>query len=162
MLLDVELSNESRQQLNDLLEEFSDNMSKNSTDINLTHVEEMILPMEPGAAPVASKPHDLPLKHHKFVKEELINLLEVGLHDRSLSPYAAPSIVVPHKATPGSSLTEIKRLVIDYCELNKPLPKVQTVQAKSKGSIVLTGTGKIDHIWAKLKGALYFSSLNIR
>ena len=37
-----------------------------------------------------------------------------------------------------------------------------TVQAKSKCSIVLRETAKIDHIWAKWKGARYFSSLNIR
>ena len=108
----MELSNESRQQLNDLLEGFSDIMSKNSTDISLTQLEEMVLPTEPGATPVASKPYVLPLKHHKFVKE-LINLLEVRLLERSLSPYAAPIIVVPHKAPPGSSLTETKRLVND-------------------------------------------------
>ena len=70
--------------------------------------------------------------------------------------------MVPHKAPPGSSLTKTKRLVIDYCELNKQLPKVQTVQAESKGSIVLIETAKIDHTWAKLKGAKYFSSLDIR
>ena len=57
-LLDTELSNESRQQLNDLLEEFSDILSKNSTDISLTHPEGMVLPTKPGAAPVASKPYD--------------------------------------------------------------------------------------------------------
>ena len=39
----------------------------------------MVLPTDPGAAPVASKPYDLSLKHHKFVKEELMNLLEAGL-----------------------------------------------------------------------------------
>ena len=55
-----------------------------------------------------------------------MNLLEVGLIERSLSPYAAPIIVVPHKAPPGSSLTETKRLFIDYHELKKQLPKVQT------------------------------------
>ena len=129
-LLDAELPNDSRQQLNDLLEEFSDIMSKNTTDTSLTHLQEMVLPNKPGAAPVAFKPYDLPLKHHTFVKEEIINLLEAGLIEMSLSPYAAPIIFVPHKAPPGSSLTEANRLVIDYCELNKQLPKVQTVQAK--------------------------------
>ena len=59
-------------------------------------------------------------------------------------------------------MTETKRLVIDYCELNKQLHKVQTVQAKSKCTNVLIETAKIDHICAKLKGAQYFSSLNIR
>ena len=86
----------------------------------------------------------------------------MGLIERSLSPYAAPMRVLPHKAPPGTSLMETKRLVIDCCELNKQLANVQTAQAKSKGSIVLIETAKIDHIWAKLKGAKYFSSLNIR
>ena len=53
-------------------------------------------------------------------------------------------------------------MVIDYCELNKQLPKVKTAQAKSKGSIALIETAKIDHIWAELRGAEYFSSLDIR
>ena len=152
-MLDLELSNEFRLQLNDLLEEFSDIMSRNSKDIGLTHLEEMVLPTEPGATPVASKPYDLPLKPHKFVKDELMNLLEAGLIERSQSPYATPIIALPHKAPPRSSLTETKRLVIVYQELNKQLPIVQTAQAKSQGSIALTDTAKIDHIWAKLKGA---------
>ena len=68
ILLDAELSNESKQKLNNLLKEFSDIMSKNSMDISLTHLEEMVLPTKPGAAPVVSKPYDLHLKHNKFVK----------------------------------------------------------------------------------------------
>ena len=148
-LLNAELSNESKQQLNNLFEEFSDIMPKDAKDVGLTHLEEMVLPIEPGAAPVASKPYDLPLKHHKFIKEELTYLLEVGLIERSISLYAATIIVVPCKALPGSSLTKTKRLVIDYCELNKQHSKVQTAQAKSKGSIALIETAKIDHIWDK-------------
>ena len=81
----------------------------------------MVLLKEPGVVSVASKPYDLPLKHHKFVKEELTNLLEAGLIERSLIPHAAPNIVLPHEATPGRSLTKTKRLVIDYCEHNKSL-----------------------------------------
>ena len=122
----------------------------------------MVLPTEPEAAPVTSKSYDLPLKYHIFVKEELTNILEAGLIERYLSPYAAILIVVPSKVPPWSSLTKTKRLVIGYYELNKKLPQVQTTQAKSKGSIVLIETAKIDHIWAKLKGARYFSSLDIR
>ena len=161
-LLDAELSNESKQQLNNLLEEFSDIICKNSIDISLTHLEEMVLPTEPGAALVASKSYDLPIKHHKFVQEELTNLLEVGHIERSLNSYAVQIIVVLHKAPPGISLAKTNRLVTDYNELNKQLPKVQSAQAKFKDSIVLIETTKIDHIWAKLKGAKYFSSLAIR
>ena len=36
---------------------------------------------------------------------------------------------------------------------HKQLPKVQMVQAKAKGTNALIETAKIDHIWAKLKGA---------
>ena len=81
-LLDVELSNVSREQLSDLLEEFSDIMSKHPTNIGLTHLEVMVLPIEAGAAPIAFKPYHLPLKYHKFVKEELTNLIEAGLIER--------------------------------------------------------------------------------
>ena len=88
-----------------------------------------------------------------------MNLPKVGLIERSLSLYAAPIIVVPHTAPPGN---KTKRLVIDYCELNKQLPKVQTVQAKSKSSIVLIETTMIYHIWTKEKGEWYFSSFHIR
>ena len=44
----------------------------------------------PNLAPVASKPYPLPLKHYKFVKEEIKNLLEAELIERSMSPFAVP------------------------------------------------------------------------
>ena len=73
-----------------------------------------------------------------------------------MSPYATPFIVVPRRSKPGAPLVGTKRLVIDYCELNKQIPKVQTNQVKSNGSLVLIETAKIDHIWSK-----YFSILDI-
>ena len=78
-MLDAELSPGTQQQLEALLQEFSDIMSKSSSDIGLTHLEEMVLHREPGCIPVVSKPYSLPLKHHKFDKEKLTNLLEPGL-----------------------------------------------------------------------------------
>ena len=54
------------------------------------HLKEMVLHTKPGSMPVVSKPYLLPLKHHKFVKEELTNLLEAGLIEWSLSSYAVP------------------------------------------------------------------------
>ena len=75
-LLDAVFSPETQQHVQELLQEFSDIMAKSSSDIGLTHLKEMVLHTEPGSIPVASKPYSLPLKHHKFVKEELTNLLE--------------------------------------------------------------------------------------
>ena len=86
-----------QQQLETLLEEFSDIMSKSSSDIGLMHLEVMVLHTKPGSIPVASKPYLLHLKHHKFVKGRT-NLLEAGLTEWSLSPYAAPVMVLPYKA----------------------------------------------------------------
>ena len=74
-LLDTVLSPEAQQQLETLLEEFSDIMPKSSSDISLTHPEEMLLHKKPGSIPVASKPYSFPLKHHKFVKRENIHLV---------------------------------------------------------------------------------------
>ena len=80
-------------------------MFQSSSDIALTHRKEMVLHTEPGSIPVVSKPYLLPLKHHKFIKEKLTNLLEAGLMEWSLSPYAVPIMVVPCKAPAGSPLT---------------------------------------------------------
>ena len=104
-------------------------------DIGLSHLEEMALPMELSTIPVASKPCDLPHKHHKFVKEELMNLLEEGVIERALSSYAVPIIVVPHKAPPGCLLTETKRLVIDTCELTSNSLKSKLFRLSLKAAI---------------------------
>ena len=59
-----------------------------------------------------------------------------------MSPYAASIIVASRKSKPGEALAEDKRLVIDYSELNKQIPKVQTTQAKSNGSVALIEMAK--------------------
>ena len=134
---------------------------KYSSDIRHTHLEEMTIDTDLNLPPAMSKPYPLLLKHHKFVKEEIGHLLEVGLIEISMSPYSTPIIVVPRKSKPGDPLTETERLVIDYGELNQQIPKVQTSQAKSKGRLALIETAKIDHIWSKLKGTRYLSILEI-
>ena len=42
----------------------------------------MTIEIDTDLPPVASKSYHLLLKHHKFVKEEIENLLEKGLIDR--------------------------------------------------------------------------------
>ena len=132
--------------------DYNDIVNQHSSDIGLTHLEEMTTEMDPELPPVVSKPYPLPLKHHTFVKEETENLLEAGLIKRSMNPYAMPIIVVPRKSKPGAPLAETKRLVIYYQEMNKQVPRVQTTQAKSKGILAFIETAKIDYIWSKLKG----------
>ena len=69
-----------------------------------------------------------------------------------MSPYTTPIIVVQRKNKPGAPLAATKRLIIDYQELNKQIPRVKMTQAKSKGSLALIETAKRDHIWSKLRG----------
>ena len=45
----------------------------------------MKIKTDPKLPPVASKPHPLPLKHYKFFKEEIENLLKAGLTECSMS-----------------------------------------------------------------------------
>ena len=97
----------------------------------------MIIETDPNLPSVASKPYPLPLKHHKFVNEEIENQLEAGLIERSMIPYTKPMIVVPRKSKPGAPLAETKKPVIDYWELHKQIPKMQTTKVKSKGSLAL-------------------------
>ena len=59
------------------------------------------------------------LKNQEFLRQELKALLESGVIERSMSPYAAPIIIVNRKCKPGAPLKEQKQLVIDYRKLNK-------------------------------------------
>ena len=70
-------------------------VSQHSSDIGLTHSEEMVIETNAELPPAVSKLYPLPFKHHKYVKEEIENLLEAGLIERSMSPCATTVIVVP-------------------------------------------------------------------
>ena len=70
---------------------------------------EVTIEINPELPPVVSKPYLLPLKHHKFIKEEIENLLEASLIERSMNPYATAITVVPRKSKLGAPFAETKR-----------------------------------------------------
>ena len=107
-LKDTRISEETLHKLQILKHDYNDIVRQHNSDIGPTHLEEMTIEMDPKLPPVVSKPYSLPLKHHKFMKEEMKNLVEVGLNKRSMSPYAIPIIVVPRKSNPGAPLAETK------------------------------------------------------
>ena len=78
-LEDDEITPQIKQTLIDLQQKYGNIISNHSSDIGLKHLEEMKIDTDLNLPPVASKPYPLPLKHHKFVKEETENLLEAGL-----------------------------------------------------------------------------------
>ena len=66
------------------------------------------------------------------------------------------------KHLPGAPESEQKRLVIDNRKLNKQLPFVQKADSNAKGVISLIPLPKIDELFAKLKGAKVFSTIDLR
>ena len=160
-LEDAIITPQTKQRLDKLLINFDGIMSHSSTNIGLVTLEEVPIETPPDTLPIASKPYTLALKH-QFVKEELQKLLQAGLIERLMSPYASPILVVNKKSQdPSAELLDTRRLVIDYRALNRLAPTIQTTQAKSKGALALVHTPNIDQIWAKLKNAKYFSTLDI-
>ena len=85
-LKDTDIPQGTGQKLLTLQQNYDDIVSKHSSNTRLTHLEEMTIDSDPNLSPVARKPYPLALKHHKLVKEEIENLLETGLIERSMSP----------------------------------------------------------------------------
>ena len=162
ILEDTETSMQTKQKFEKLLKKYDDIISKHSSDIGRTPLEMMTIDVKPGSKPAASKPYNTALKNQEFLKQELKALLESGVIERSMSPYAAPIIVVNQKCKPGAPLKEQKCLVIDYQKLNQQLIMAESAQNKSKGLLALIPTPKIEHIWYKLRKAKYLSTIDLR
>ena len=161
-LEDAKTSKQTELKFEQLLKKYDDIISKHSSDIGKTPLETMTINVKPGSKPAASKPYNTALKHQEFLKQELKALLESGVIERSMSPYAAPIIVVNCKCKPGAPLKDQKHLVIDYRKLNQQLVTAESAQSKSKGLLALIPTPKIKHIWYKLRKAKYLSTIDLR
>ena len=109
--------------------------------------------------PVSSRPYTLAPKHHRWVQEEIETLKSAGVITKSMSPWASPIVVVPKKSQPGEPPK--KRLCIDFRKINDLQQKVIT-EGKSKGCLSLIPLPKIDEMYAKLKGAKFFSTIDLR
>ena len=83
----------------------------------------------------------------------------MGVITKSLSPCASPIVIVPKKSQPGKPPK--KRLCIDFRKINDLQQKVIT-EGKSKGCLSLIPLPKIDEMYAKLKGAKFFSTIDLR
>ena len=76
-----------------------------------------------------------------------------------MSPWASPIVIVPKKSAPGEPLK--RRLCVDFRKVNELQQQVIT-EGKSKGQIFIHPLPKIDEMYAKLKGAKVFSSIDLR
>ncbi|WVZ95786.1 hypothetical protein U9M48_041509 [Paspalum notatum var. saurae] len=104
---------------------------------------EFAINLVPGTAPIAKAPYRMSRKEYDELKRQLDELLEKGLIRCSVSPWGAPVLFV--KKRDGTM-----RLCIDYRELN-------AVTIKSKCPMP-----RIDDLLDQLKGAKYFSKIDLR
>ena len=110
--------------------------------------------------PSAKKPDTLALKHYDWVQQEIESLEQAGIITRSVSPWASPIVVVPKKSAPGEAPRRI--MCIDFCAINALQPIVVKANSKAKGNLALLPLPYINQLYAQLKGARVFTTLNLR
>ena len=115
--------------------------TKYETSIGTTPLTEMTIDTG-NSNSVSHKPYPIAMKNYQLVKEEIEKLLSTKVICSSRSSSSAPIITVP-KGDGG------KRLVIDYCTLNRVIRKFTWPMPKFKD------------IFSKLNGAKYFSTLDL-
>ncbi|WVZ97890.1 LOW QUALITY PROTEIN: hypothetical protein U9M48_043393 [Paspalum notatum var. saurae] len=123
--------------------EFSDVFPDDMPGLPPDRVVEFGINLVPGTAPIAKAPYRMSGKEYDELKKQLDELLEKGLIRCSVSPWGAPVLFVKKKD--GSM-----RLCIDYRGLN-------AVTLKSKCPL-----HQIDDLLDQLKGARYFSKIDLR
>ena len=156
-LQDADITPCTRSAFDALCEKYPKVFSKGNEDIGRTQI--VTMDIDTGdSPPVSSRPYTLALKHHKWVQEEIEMLERAGIIAKSMSPWASPIVVVPKKSQPGEPPK--KRLCIDFRKINDLQQKV-IMEGKSKGCLSLIPLPKIDEMYAKLKGAKFFSTIDL-
>ena len=157
-LQDKDITTDIRQKFEELCEEFGEAFSKNNEDISRTKLVKMDIDTG-DSPPVSSRPYTSPLKHYEWVQREIESLEHSGVITKSMSKWASPIVVVPKKSAPREPLK--RRLYVDFRKVNELQQEVITA-GKTKGQISIHPLPKIDEMYAKLKGAKVFSTIDLR
>ena len=99
------------------------------------------------------------MKHYEWVQREIKSLERVGVITKSMSKWASPIVIIPKKSAPWEPLK--RKLCFDFRKVNELQQEVITV-GKTKGQISIHPLLKIDEMYAKLKGAKVFSTIDLR
>ena len=97
--------------------------------------------------------------HYEWVQREIESLERAGVITKSMSKWASPIVIVPKKSAPGEPPK--RRLCVDFRKVNKLQQEVITA-GKTKGQISIHPLLKINEMYAKLKGAKVFSTIDLR
>ena len=157
-LQDNDIATDIRQKFEELCEQYGEAFSKNNEDIGRTKLVKMDI--DTGDSPlVSSRPYTLPLKHYEWVQREIESLECADVITKSMSKWASPIVIVPKKSAPGEP--QKRRLCVDFRKVNELQQEVITA-GKTKGQISIHPLPKIDEMYAKLKGAKVFSTIDLR
>ena len=157
-LQDADITPGTRSGFDMLCEKYPKVFCKGNEDIGRTQL--VTMDIDTGdSPPVSSRPYTLALKHHRWVQEEIETLERAGVITKSMSPWASPIVIVPKKSQPGEPPK--KRLCIDFRKINDLQQKVIT-EGKSKVCLSLIPLPKINKMYAKLKGAKFFLTIDLR
>ena len=157
-LQDKDITTDIRQKFEEFCEEYGEAFSKNNEDIGRTKLVKMDI--DTGDSPlVSSRPYTLPLKHYEWVQREIESLERAGVITKSMSKWASPIVIIPKTSAPGEPLK--RRLCFDFRKVNELQQEVITA-GKTKGQISIHPLPKIDEMYAKLKGAKVFSTIDLR
>ena len=157
-LQDADIKPTTRSAFDELCKKYPTIFSRGNEDIGRTQL--ITMDIDTGdSPPVSSCPYTLALKHHQWVQSEIETLERAGVITKSMSPWASPIVVVPKKSQHGEPPK--KRLCIDFRKIYN-LQQAVITEGKSKGCLSLVPLPKIDEMYAKLKGAKFFSTINLR
>ena len=157
-LQDADITPGTRSTFDALCEKYPKVFSKGNEDIG--RMQLVTMDIDTGdSPPISSRLYTLALKHYRWVQEEIETLERAGVITKSMSPWASPIVMVPKKSQPGEPPK--KRLCIDFRKINDLQQKVIT-EGKSKGCLSLIPLPKIDEMYTKLKGAKFFSTIDLR
>ena len=157
-LQDADIKPTTRSAFDELCERYPKVFSRGNEDIGRTQL--ITMDIDTGdSPPVSSRSYTLALKHHQWVQEEIETLERAGVITKSMSPWASPIVVVPKKSQPGEPPK--KRLCIDFRKINN-LQQTVITEGKSKGCLSLVPLPKIDEMYAKLRGAKFFSMIDLQ
>ena len=157
-LQDKDITTDIRQKVQELCDEYGEAFSKNNEDIGKTKLVKMDIDTG-DSPPVSSRPYTLPLKHYESVQREIEFLERAGVITKCMFKWASPIVVVPKKSAPREPLK--RRLCVDFRKANELQQEVITA-GKTKGQISIHPLPKIDEMYAKLKGAKVFSTIDLR
>ena len=157
-LQDKDMTTDIRQKFEELCEEYGEAFSKNNKDIGRTKLVKVDIDTG-DSPPVSSRPYTLPLKHYEWVQRERESLECAGVITKSMSKWPSPIVVIPKKSAPGEPPK--KRLCVDFRKVNELQQGVITT-GKTKGQISIHPLPKINEMYAKLKGAKVFSTIDLR